>query len=101
MAHLRRRRRQQTAFVATAGTSAQPAASSVSKTVGVRVGKEGGGEREEEWGGSGGCVTHRKSTVELADPCNQSGVQQSSTDISANLNLNCLTLFPWGILDVY
>lgn len=39
--------------MAAAGTSAQPAASSASKTVGVPVGKEGGGEREEEWGGSG------------------------------------------------
>lgn len=45
-------------------------------------------------------VAHRKSTVELADPCNQSGVQQTSTDISANLNLNCLTLFSWEISDV-
>lgn len=52
MAHLRRRRGQ-TAFVATAGTSAQPAASSVSKTVGVRVGKEGGGGEKKS--GEGCC----------------------------------------------
>lgn len=59
------RRWRQTAFVATADTSAQPAASSVSKTVGVLVRNEGGRKRKEaRWLGEGRggneCVAYRK-----------------------------------------
>lgn len=76
------RRRRQTAFVATADTSAQPAASSVSKTVGVRVRIEGGGKRAARGDGVGVCCLQE---VKLVDPSNQSGVSQTSTDADASV----------------
>lgn len=69
--------RRQTAFVATADTSAQPAASSASKTVGVLVRFKASRKREARWGGLRVCCLQE---VKLVDPSNQSGVSQTSTD---------------------
>lgn len=87
-------RRRQTAFAAMANTSAQPAASSVSKTVGVLVRNERGRKREEAQGGGVLLTGSEVFTICFAsDPSNQSGVLQTSTDAhTSKVSPNCLTL---------